>query len=428
MIRLQQVVGSDGLRRFLPENGDWEELIKNCFYIGLGILEEMGAFPSNQGTNIRLQYCALQWTKYRQEYLNRRFQYGRDVHLRVNSRVDSNERDVISQLCDLHSGLNNIASVRSFAEQGETNPARQFHDGLYRIALASEVPEWSQDEIRSILQNAFFAQRRPLPELSQEELEEVNARLYTFIDRRLETPNQEFNGWLTANRTSLPTQISRRRGTISLTQQQAKAGLFSLGWLGMENVSQCINATMKTIETAIGDFNTCEERIYSSLYLRQPALNNFVPLQLLARKDFLAPAIVDIWNGQDIDEVMPSVCTLLYMYGRMARLRRAADRVGNQRRNARNSDEAASSETHLNEEITPTPLPAVNDQIRLSIIDSLQLSCNACQQDDLLLDYSVGEASVEITCHCNNCDDLTIRVFEIDELRELLDPEDGSVT
>ena len=121
------------------------------------------------------------------------------------------------------------------------------------------------------------------------------------MTNQLDTPADAFTAWLTSSKTSLPTQISRLKKPQKLTNAQAKAGLFELGWLGMRQLSICVNATMRTVQNAIGDLNSDEERIFSSLYLSQPELAGFVPIQFLDRFDFLAPALVDCWNGCPVE-------------------------------------------------------------------------------------------------------------------------------
>lgn len=420
-ISLEQVVGRDNVRRFQPVRGDWRAHIMDCFIAGVAILQELGQLPVDHRSIRSLRFHAYIWTKYRQEYSRRRFQYGRDIHVRTNSRVDSRVTNVISELSGLHDAMSRVGSVRAMAETRSQDRARRFHDGLYRIALDFDFPEVSELDIENILRSSLIIHRHPLPVLTAEQLFEVTERFQHLIDLQNDLSPSDFTEWLTSSSTNLPTRIARRNGSVEIDRTTAKAGLFELGWLGMNEASVYINATMRTIA------NLCcldddERRIFDSLYAPRPELNNLVPILFLDRHDFLAPAMVDIWCGRSIDEVMPAIRTLLYFYGQMANSRRVADRVGSSRNSAQNVAGAIASHTTVSEELTARP--ELSERIQARLVEALELQCPNCESTRLRLDYALEADCVQVLSQCNECSQVSESIYSVEQLGELLDEDD----
>ena len=184
-IRFQRWLGSDGIRRYQPQDGNWPSLIFSGFTAGMAIRQELDLLPEPQRLHAKLQFFATQWMMERQEFLKRRFNYGRDIYIRENSRKDSSKRNVLTDLSFLHPSLKSVCAVREMAETDNEKPCLRFHDGLYRIAKEIDCSATSAGNIDGCLRQSLLTHKDPLPSLSEGELEEVNARFFQLMTNHL---------------------------------------------------------------------------------------------------------------------------------------------------------------------------------------------------------------------------------------------------
>jgi hypothetical protein len=268
--------------------------------------------------------------KKRQVFVKRKFNYSSDFHVSKSSRDLPRAHSCAVDFSYLDPDLERIGLIRERSHND--NRRKQFHDGLFQIAK-----QWSVDAITSkspsqIIRDAFLVHRRELLEVTADQLNEVLERVDRQISKQSDLDSAQFSEWLTSSKTNLPTIISRMDGQLTLTREQVNACLVELGWNGLKQAAFNVDTTMRYIRNAIGNLNKAERKMYDSLYQCSPKLDNFPLLLLLERHEFIEPACLEIWNGADINDVVPQVLIMLHFYGMMVRHRRKSDRIGKSKR------------------------------------------------------------------------------------------------
>ena len=416
-IRFDCYTGNDGVRRFLPRLGDWGKLERKCYLAGMAVRTSLGKLPKESRTNERLQFLASQYLRSTSVYFKRHFRHPNDLHIRSKGRLEPAVDNVMLDLVDLHSAFAGIKDVRGMAQDARQDFQSQFFDGLYRMALSTANLIDEQNHFHSP-KFALLADEVSNTPLSQEELEEVNERFFKLVEGKLELQLEsdefDFDKWLTSSRTSLPSLLARKKGHLDVDRQKVNLGLYELGWRGIQLSALNINAVCVTIKKAIADLTPNEERIFDSLYLAHEELCKFPLLLLLDRHEFLKPAVVDIWNGKSLEEVMPAIHQLLFFYGSFVRNRRPSDRQSKERGNK--------SEIRI-----------ASVDFNSTIIEKFDLRCSFCDGSNLQLKsiFSKEKQTLVVNRACTDCSkELPAKSYSSDELRACLRPEDlgGSVT
>jgi len=154
------------------------------------------------------------------------------------------------------------------------------------------------------------------------------------VHRHLDDPQDEFNAWFLGPKSSLLKSLSDQADEQGrkLKRQDVRQALLALGWNSYQHVANCIHASMRYVENAIGV--TDEERpLFEHVFLPQPYFGGLPMILLAERADFLKTAIVKVWEDPNDQNPVAILHRLLHYYGEIAERRREADRLAKARIN-----------------------------------------------------------------------------------------------
>ena len=211
-IQFDCFTGNDGVRRFIPRNGDWRNLERTCYLAGTAVRISLGKLPVECRTNERLQFLASQYLRSTRIRFKRRFLRPNDIHIRNRGRLEHSADNVMFDLVGLHPAFEEIGQIRKMSQSDRQDFQSQFFNGLYQMALSISDGQAEPSNFHGP-KFALLADEAG-SHINQEELEEVNERFFNSVDGKLqlelESDEFDFDQWLTSSRTSLPTLLSRK--------------------------------------------------------------------------------------------------------------------------------------------------------------------------------------------------------------------------
>ena len=407
-LRFGLVEGGSGVRRFSP--GGFEAFLPRAWLAGLALRLASGEDVMVDGLEPPDLWHVFQVARGMQEHFDRRFQYSRDLFLRLLARNGTGERNLLAASpaagVPVHRSQWSIAQVRSMGRAAaksagyvQPTPEEVMAFGLWEVTRHQPPMHVSPELLPGMIRRALFADCES-DGVDSGILAEIRSCAVAILREHDRDSTDEFDRRVLGPHNSFVKQVHARvkRRYSTVRRSIVRQGLLDLGWLAYRHVADCLDAVMGAIEHQLAETLVGEDlHVFQQVFRAQPALGN-LPLALIAeRMGFLKPVILQAWEEPDASDLVPVLHRLFWLYSEMARERRAADGRSKQHNNA--SHEAFDEKFHRRISGHTGLFTAVADHFR----ERAAVACDCMSPDWSYELLSASDDSIVVTCRCARC-------------------------
>lgn len=415
--------GSSRGVRLVPPEIDY--LVPFAKLWGREILEEGGVWNSGEGYELDFGWFLYQKACRTHAFIKRAFKSMKDLRVSEKAQEIFEHEHILSVA---HQGKIMTAETlldlgdRIAEERGEPRTvATKIRLGLYACAKDNSLP-MEPENVAGLIRQALFDEEKAPPRVDEEVLEQVKQRSELAFSNHLDESLEETYDWLWGSRNTFLSQIIKQQkqpGGV-LDRQAALASLIELGWRGLHQVSECIEAVMRSVaESLPDDYALSDEghQLHDLLYYRQERLGGLPLILLKQRFSFAEEAICDLMNSPGDDRCFQVLYRLLSLYADMAGQRRQADRLDKQLTTFefRDSDHSKDNKSQLQ---SREEFQELADKVR----EQRKATCK-CENNKhwLAKELEIDEASQTATWtdRCKRCGHEETVSLSVSEMREL---------
>jgi hypothetical protein len=333
--------GSDGIRRFIPREKDGiPGYVARAFQYGHSLLARERHFDWNRWCYYLVAKHAFDRLEHVQERIETTFASSDALNVRKTLRAIMGYDDVlpdhVGRPADDVGGRWSVADLlkegrRAAVEVGVTKPsdAETIAYGLLEAAKLNPVclPD---AEVETLVRMSLYDFSRSGSKVSAEETEQVWQRLHDWIRNHLYDEREQFKKTFFGKGSNLVRAIANqaRAEGGKLSRPVVKRALHDLGWRGYRLVGECLETFARAFSRALPKpLSDREHAYFQAMYYRQAYLGGLPLALVMERRNFVQPAIVQLWENPGDKALTGALHQLLRYYSEMVPIYREAERL-----------------------------------------------------------------------------------------------------
>jgi hypothetical protein len=227
-------------------------------------------------------------------------------------------------------------------------PIQRHTSALAFLKRHAEIDvSWLNDEdALKIVRLGLFDLGKSLEAMTEEQIEQVQARLLAVLNPHLTDDTDTFNKWFFENIDNLVHSIAKKkRPGGPIPREMVRQCLLETVFRCYRYTGHCVHALMWDFLQAMPEkLNPKERAIFDPLYLSQPFLGGLPFIFLRDRFDLLREAILDIFDNPQDPQPRGILLRLLQYYGEMTSKKRQGDRSYKKQHHHRNNQNRSAAE------------------------------------------------------------------------------------
>ena len=321
-----------GARRFVPHD-QFDEFIDQAFHAGHTIRTR------DEPAEVWHQYLLAKFLYDRMQHVRERakgqFGSARDLTISKSGREGRERGDVLPD--DL--GLDSTGQGKRWTVDNLLDAGREAF-GNNRACTIGQAIAWGLLEgakrrvSTACAENPDALIRQTLFDLSQCEgqtpddvQDDVRARLLGLIHDHLGDSREGFNKWFKSGSSNLTTALVKKANCTPLTTNVVRRALLDLGWRAYHTVGECIECFARAFVDALPEpLTAVEQRQFEATFFGQRYFGGLPLPLLLAQSSVIEPAVMEIWNNPDDEQLISAFHRVLHWHAEMVAKRRTADR------------------------------------------------------------------------------------------------------
>jgi|GEM_PF-1501368 len=340
-LRINCLQGSDGVRRFCPEDGGWGLVVKGSLG-GHVIRANESAMEGAQSQSYHVMRMIWQKAPYLQEHLCRTFRRKCDLHVTVPERPSQDVVHILPEhlgrMADSDSPGWSVAELMQHGRAaavnaGQENPSEEtcIRWGVFEAARRNpiDIDTLNEETAAGLIRTGLFdfgpAEQQP----DQKTTDYVIERLLAAMEQHADDNTEEFDNWFFKNGSGLVHQIAKQRKAAGgpIERQVVRQVMVELVYQSFRYMGDCIHAQMKAFAEALPTPLTEQERVLFNLnYQKQPCLGGLPLVLLIDQFRPLREPILAIWNNPDDRSQWGVFLRVLEFHAEMLRNKRASER------------------------------------------------------------------------------------------------------